>query len=164
MEKQTKAKQALDNRERIERQRLKAKQKREREKLSENQTARRKKALKPTKAGGRREGAGRKPIAHKPLIVAGQDLNEKRTFTVYGAQDEVKPTRHFLQVWRLLRFNTPDLWLKLAKVKGDTMYKLLTGAGIEEAEKKKLAKVLPEVLALHETYRAKFEKQSENQK
>jgi hypothetical protein len=160
MEKQTKAKQALDNRERIERQRLKAKQKREREKLSENQTARRKKALKPTKAGGRREGAGRKPIAHRMAILDGEDLNPRQTFTCYGAQDEIQPTRNFLQVWRKLRFDTPDLWMKLAKVKGDTMYRLLTGATLTPAEEKKLAKVLPDVLALHEAYRAKFEKQS----
>lgn len=160
MEKQTKAKQALDNRERIERQRLKAKQKREREKLSENQTARRKKALKPTKAGGKRAGAGRKPIAHRMAILDGEDLNPRQTFTCYGAQDEIQPTRNFLQVWRKLRFDTPDLWMKLAKVKGDTMYRLLTGATLTPAEEKKLAKVLPDVLALHEAYRAKFEKQS----
>lgn len=156
MDKRTAEKKELERKERIEKQRMKAKQKREREKLLENQTARRKKALKPTKAGGKREGAGRKPIPHKIVLVDGENLNKPKTFTCYGSQDEIKPTRHFLQVWRMLRFNTNEATKKLDTLKGAAIYKLLTGEALTPAEEKKVAKALPDVLALHEAYRDKI--------
>lgn len=110
------------------------------------------------KAGGRREGAGRKPsIPHRVAVVDGVDMNQRKTFTCYGAMDEVGRTRHYLQVWRMLRFNTNEVAEKLDKLKGGTVYKLLTAGKLTPAEEKRLAKILPDVLALHHEYRKQFD-------
>ena len=116
------------------------------------------------KRGGRRRGAGRpQSIPHHSNVVAGEDLNPRKTYTFYGAADEVPAVRQFLKVWRELRFETPELWEVLPKLKGGTVYKLLTGLPLEPAEERKIKKLLPKVLALHETYRNKFENKTENQ-
>ena len=116
------------------------------------------------KRGGRRRGAGRpQSTPHHSNVVAGEDLNPRKTYTFYGAADEVPAVRQFLKVWRELRFETPELWEVLPKLKGETVYKLLTGLPLEPAEERKIKKLLPKVLALHETYRNKFENKTENQ-
>jgi hypothetical protein len=116
------------------------------------------------KRGGRRRGAGRpQSTPHHSNVVAGEDLNPRKTYTFYGAADEVPAVRQFLKVWRELRFETPELWEVLPKLKGGTVYKLLTGLPLEPAEERKIKKLLPKVLALHETYRNKFENKTDNQ-
>jgi hypothetical protein len=75
----------------------------------------------------------------------------------------VPAVRQFLKVWRELRFETPELWEVLPKLKGETVYKLLTGLPLEPAEERKIKKLLPKVLALHESYRNKFENKTDNQ-
>lgn len=116
------------------------------------------------KRGGRRRGAGRpQSTPHHSNVVAGEDLNPRKTYTFYGSAEEVPAVRQFLKVWRELRFETPELWEVLPKLKGGTVYKLLTGLPLEPAEERKIKKLLPRVLALHESYRNKFENKTENQ-
>ena len=116
------------------------------------------------KRGGRRRGAGRpQSTPHHSNVVAGEDLNPRKTYTFYGSAEEVPAVSQFLKVWRELRFETPELWEVLPKLKGETVYKLLTGLPLEPAEERKIKKLLPKVLALHETYRNKFENKTDNQ-
>lgn len=132
--------------------------------LKAEQAERQRRTIRPTSAGGWRRGSGRPSTTpHNPLIVAGEDLNPRKTYTFYGAAEEVPAVRYFLKVWRDMRFNTLDLWAALSKLKGGTVYKLLTGLPLEPAEERKIKKLLPKVLALHETYRNKFENKTDNQ-
>lgn len=114
--------------EREERLELEIEQRKARQALKKNQAARRKKNA-TTAAGGKREGAGRKPsLPHKPCIADGEDLNPRKTMTFYGSMDEKEPVKNFLNVWRELRFNIPPDKRSegLAKLPASTLYKLFT--------------------------------------
>jgi hypothetical protein len=132
--------------------------------LKAEQAERQRRTIRPTSAGGWRRGSGRPSTTpHNPLIVAGEDLNPRKTYTFYGAADEVPTVRYFLKVWRDMRFNTLDLWAALSKLKGETVYKLLTGLPLEPAEERKVKKLLPYAHQIYGEYRSKFENKTDNQ-
>ena len=139
---------ALSQAEFEERIELEIQQRKERQQLKEKQ-AKRRIANTTTKAGGRRAGAGRKPtLPHVSSIIAGEDLNPRKTFTFYGAADEKEPVKDFLKMWRELRFNTPDKYIKLSQLRGDTVYKLLTSGTLDQHESDLLTQLLPNVIAI----------------
>lgn len=137
VQKQTEAREKRD---------MKRRQFAEREELRERQAKRRAEES-TTHAGGKREGAGRKPsIPHQENVLAGVDLNPKRTYTFYGAADEKEAVKQFLNVWRELRFNvSPEERAELLqKFNGLTMYELMTGGTlIDQREIKRLRRKLP---------------------
>lgn len=132
--------------------------------LKAEQAERQRRTIRPTSAGGWRRGSGRPSTTpHNPHIVAGEDLNPRKTYTFYGAADEVPTVRYFLKLWRDMRFNTPDLWAAVSKLKGETVYKLLTGLPLELAEERKVKKLLPYAYQIYEGYKNRFENKTENQ-
>lgn len=118
----------------------------EREELRERQAKRRAEKF-TTHAGGKREGAGRKPsIPHNENMLAGVDLNPKRTYTFYGAADEREGVKQFLNVWRALRFGlTPEERVELLqRFNGYTMYELMTGGILfDQREINRIRRKLP---------------------
>ena len=129
-----------------EKQDMQRRQRVEREELRERQ-AKRRAEKSTTHAGGKREGAGRKPsIPHHENVLAGVDLNPKRTYTFYGAADEREGVKQFLNVWRELRFKlSPEERVELLqRFNGYTMYELMTGGTLfDQREIKRLRRKLP---------------------
>lgn len=134
--------------------------------LQAEQKERKKSKLRPIHSGGLRKGAGRpKSTPHTINIVAGEDLNPRKTYTVYAAADEMPAVRHFLKVWRELKFETPDVFDKLGKLKGGTVYELLTGLSIAiPAEGRKIEKNMPKVYELHKAFTERHNNKTDNQK
>jgi hypothetical protein len=140
--------QKLDTKERKE---LRKEYKKKMAALQREQKKRQKETLTPTTAGGVRSGAGRpQSTPHKPVIVDGEDLNPRKTYTIYAAADEVPTIRYFLKVWREIRFNTNEPLEKLAKLKGDTLYKLMMGQELTFLEEKKAKNLLPKAYEIYE--------------
>jgi hypothetical protein len=136
----------LDKKQRAERQALAEKQLAERAKLREKQKANREKELAqdPTKAGGKRPGAGRpQSVRHVPCIEQGQDMNPRKTLTFYGAEREKPIVRRFVKVWRALEYDTPQASTALSKMGGILVYKFLTGEELTPRDIKKICSLLP---------------------
>ena len=137
VQKQTEAREKRD---------MQRRQRVEREELRERQAKRRAEKF-TTHAGGKREGAGRKPsIPHNENMLAGVDLNPKRTYTFYGAADEREGVKLFLNVWRELRFNVSleERTELLQRFNGLTIYKLMTGETIfDQREIRRIKRKLP---------------------
>lgn len=137
VQKQTEAREKRD---------MQTRQRAEREELRERQAKRRAEES-TTHAGGKREGAGRKPsIPHNESLIAGVDLNPKRTYTFYGAADERRAVKKFLNVWRELRFKlSPEERVELLqKFNGLTIYELMTdGTLIDQREIRRIKRKLP---------------------
>ena len=137
VQKQTEAREKRD---------MKRRQLAEREELRERQ-AKRRAEVSTTHAGGRREGAGRKPsIPHYESVLAGVDLNPRKTYTFYGAADEREGVKQFLNVWRELRFGlTPEERVELLqRFNGFTMYELMTGGTLfDQREIRRIKRKLP---------------------
>ena len=137
VQKQTEAREKRD---------MRTRQRVEREELRERQAKRRAEES-TTHAGGKREGAGRKPsIPHNESLIAGVDLNPKRTYTFYGAADERRAVKKFLNVWRELRFKlSPEERVELLqKFNGLTIYELMTdGTLIDQREIRRIKRKLP---------------------
>lgn len=111
--------------------------------------------------GGRRAGAGRpQSLPHKPNIIGGEDMNPRKTYTFYGAKDEVPAVRHFLKVWRKLRFETDNRTEKLMHCKGLFIYNLLTGEPLAKLDELRLKNNLPEVYGIYQEY---LESKTDNQ-
>jgi hypothetical protein len=138
-----KNKKALKIKEYTERLELGMKQQEERDKLREKQAARRREKA-TTGAGGVREGAGRPAsLPHAICISNGLDCNPRKTMTFYGAADEKKPVKRFLQVWRKIRFElSPDV---LREVNGLILYQLMTGQEIAPEDLEKLPPELAKI-------------------
>lgn len=136
----------IDKKQRAERQALAEKQLAERAKLRERQSQQREKELaeNPTKAGGKRPGAGRpQSVQHKPYIEQGEDMNPRKTITFYGAEQEKPIVRRFVKVWRALEYDTPNASTALSKMGGILVYRLLTGEELTAKEIKKVCSLLP---------------------
>ena len=71
-------------------------------------------------------------------------------YTIYAAADEVPTIRYFLKVWRVIRFNTNEPLEKLAKLKGDVLYKLMMGQELNFLEEKKAKNLLPKAYEIYE--------------
>jgi hypothetical protein len=117
-----------------ERKELAVKQALEREKQRVAQAERRKRNA-TTRAGGRREGAGRPP----------KDGQERRTFTYYATYREREQVRNFL---RVLRASDPQrAYTLFLELNGVSMYELLTSGDITDpAQRKIIAAEMPELL------------------
>lgn len=137
VQKQTEAREKRD---------MRTRQRVEREELRERQ-AKRRAEKSTTHAGGKREGAGRKPsIPHYESVLAGVDLNPRKTYTFYGAADEREGVKLFLNVWRELRFNVSldERTELLQRFNGLTIYKLMTGETIfDQREIRRIKRKLP---------------------
>lgn len=137
VQKQTEAREKRD---------MRTRQRVEREELRERQAKRRAEES-TTHAGGKREGAGRKPsIPHYESVLAGVDLNPRKTYTFYGAADEREGVKRFLNVWRELRFNVSleERTELLQRFNGLTIYKLMTGETIfDQREIRRIKRKLP---------------------
>ena len=137
VQKQTEAREKRD---------MRTRQRVEREELRERQAKRRAEES-TTHAGGKREGAGRKPsIPHNESLLAGVDLNPRKTYTFYGAADEREGVKLFLNVWRELRFNVSleERMELLQRFNGLTIYKLMTGETIfDQREIRRIKRKLP---------------------
>jgi len=139
-----KSKEQLEQ-ERADRQQMRELERKERQEMQENQKyarymqrlkqAERRKLNAPTKAGGRREGAGRPP----------KDGQERKTYTFYGTFHEREQVRNFL---RVLRASDPQrAYTLFLELNGVSMYELLTSGDITDpAQRKIIAAEMPELL------------------
>ena len=142
-----KNKKALKIKEYTERLELGMRQQEERDRLREKQAARRKETA-TTGAGGVREGAGRPAsLPHAICISNGFDCNPRKTMTFYGAADEKKPVKRFLQVWRVMRFEmAPEKRSAcLHEMGGRVLYQLMTGQEIASEDLEKLPPELAKI-------------------
>lgn len=112
--------------EQAERAKLREKQKRERDNLRKAQAARRRKAS--TKAGGKREGAGRPP----------KDEQDRQTYTFYATQLEREQVRNFLRVLRELKKDRKRRYTMLSRLGGWSVYELLTSGEVSSLTDKQI--------------------------
>ena len=132
---------------------LRVKQQAERDALKARQAKRRREAA-TTNAGGKRDGAGR-PLSmpHKPTMLDGEDINQRKTMTFYGSQDEKPAVLRFLKIWRELRFKTAPEKANsaLLELNAQTMLELMTYGSISDPQQAELLKsLLPNVAELAE--------------
>lgn len=131
--------------ERADRQKMRELERKERQEMQENQKyarymqrlkqAERRKLNATTKAGGKREGAGRPP----------KDGQERKTYTFYGTFHEREQVRNFL---RVLRVSDPQrAYTLFLELNGASMYELLTSGDITDpAQREIIAAEMPELL------------------
>lgn len=130
---------ALRIRQQVEMEELKAMHKERRRKLA------------PTKAGGARAGAGRKPVLpHKPNIVDNEDLNKRRTMTLYCNGDEREKCKCFLRTIRQIQACTDFEVLSnlLMQIDGFSMFELMSSGtiGTNPQHLKLVKSVMPSLL------------------
>ena len=92
----------------------------------------RRKANATTKAGGKREGAGRPP----------KDGQDRKTYTFYGTYHEREQVRRFLQVLRAVEQDQETAFMLLSRLSGQTVYELLTSDSVGLPDEKRLIESL----------------------
>ena len=121
--------------EQAERAKLREKQKRERDNLRKAQAARRRKAS--TKAGGKREGAGRPP----------KDEQDRQTYTFYASYHERQQVRRFLRALRIVEQDRKTASLLFQRLSGQTVFELLTSDSVGLPNEKRLIEsLMPDLL------------------
>jgi hypothetical protein len=121
----------LQELERKERQEMQERQLDERRDQREAQAARRKKNA-TTRAGGRREGAGRPP----------KDGKERKTYTYYGTHSEKRQVKRFLRALRLVEQDRETAFMLFQRLSGQTVYELLTSDSVGLPDEKRLIESL----------------------
>lgn len=92
----------------------------------------RRKANATTRAGGKREGAGRPP----------KDGQDRKTYTFYGTYHEREQVRRFLQVLRAVEQDQETAFMLLSRLSGQTVYELLTSDSVGLPDEKRLIESL----------------------
>lgn len=134
--------------ERTERRKLAKEQKQERQKLR-NEQAKRRKSNRTTKAGGKREGAGRP----QEIPFSTGLFPQRKPCSFYVSADEKNCVGHFLKVLREIRYNGDSSLL--AQVDGQTVFQLLTGGMIlNPKDGETLRRIMPNVAELEWTVEA----------
>lgn len=121
----------LQELERKERQEMQEEQRYARYMQRISQKARRK-ANATTRAGGKREGAGRPP----------KDGQERRTFTFYGSYHEREQVRRFLRALREIEQDRETAFMLFQRLSGGTVYELLTSDDVGLPDEKRLIESL----------------------
>jgi len=126
----------LQELERQERQEMQERHLRERDKQRREQAARRKKNA-TTRAGGKREGAGRPP----------KDGQDRRTYTFYGTYHEREQVRRFLKVLREVEQERKTASLLFQRLSGQTVFELLTSDSVGLPDERRLIEsLMPDLL------------------